>query len=423
MKLSYVRNTLSLLSVIAFVQLAIGQAPNSGATNIPDHVTLTWAADPATTMTVTWRTAMTVTSGVVQFQVGGRLSKEARQVKADVNIFAADIGESKLWSATLVNLKPRQKYSYRVGDGEHWSEMLSFSTADPKTPAFKFLLFGDSQSTLPGDPPYNLWRNTLHNAYNANPDAKFIVNMGDLVDWGQQGAHWNAWFAAARGIIDRIPEMPVSGNHESFGSRDTSKPQYWVWQFTLPQNGPEGLKEQAYSYNYGPVHFVVLDSQQEEQKKYGDILKVQQAWLEADLAASKAEWKIVFFHRPPYGNMAKRTNDDIKAAFCPILEKYHVDLVFNAHDHAVARTHPINGIIYYVSGRSGGKTYPNLKKMEWNAFFYDPQDQPMYFVVEVKDKRIIVTAIKQDGTVIDTLPLDRKKSKLQTPRPEKKKAA
>ena len=120
MKLSYVRNTLSLLSVIAFVQLAIGQAPNSGATNIPDHVTLTWAADPATTMTVTWRTAMTVTSGVVQFQVGGRLSKEARQVKADVNIFAADIGESKLWSATLVNLKPRQKYSYRVGDGEHW---------------------------------------------------------------------------------------------------------------------------------------------------------------------------------------------------------------------------------------------------------------------------------------------------------------
>jgi len=423
MKLNYAKNILVLIFVIAVVQLATGQAPGSGATNIPDHITLTWTADPATTMTVTWRTALTVTSGIVQFQEGERLSKEARQAKADVYEFAADIGPSKLWSATLVNLKPRHKYSYRVGDGEHWSEMLSFSTADPKTRNFKFLIFGDSQSPLTGDPPYNLWRNTIHDAYNANPDAKFIVNVGDLVDYGQRGAHWNAWFAAARGVIDRIPEMPVSGNHESFGSRDTSKPEYWVSQFILPLNGPEGLKEQAYSYDYGPVHFVVLDSQQEEQKKYGDILTVQRAWLEADLAASKAPWKIVFFHRPPYGNMAKRTNDDIKAAFCPILEKHQVDLVFNAHDHSVARTHPINGTIYYVSGRSGGKTYPNLKKMDWNAFFYDPQDQPMYFVVEVKDKHISVTTIKQDGTIIDTLSLDRKRSREQTPRAEPKKAA
>ena len=68
----------------------------------------------------------------------------------------------------------------------------------------------------------------------------------------------------------------------------------------MPQNGPEGLKGQVYSYDYGPVHFVVLDSQEEEQKKHGDILKIQQTWLEADLAASKAKWKIVFFHKPPY---------------------------------------------------------------------------------------------------------------------------
>jgi hypothetical protein len=34
-----------------------------------------------------------------------------------------------------------------------------------------------------------------------------------------------------------------------------------------------------------------------------------------------------------------------------------------------------------------------------------------------------VTAIKQDGTIIDTLSLDRKKSREQTPRAEPKKAA
>ena len=116
----------------------------------------------------------------------------------------------------------------------------------------------------------------------------------------RQGAHWNAWFAAAKGVIDSIPIMPVSGNHESYGSKEITKPLYCLEQFTLPQNGPEGLKGQAYSYDYGPVHFVVLDSQQTEQKQGGDILTIQQAWLEADLAASKATWKIVFFHKPPY---------------------------------------------------------------------------------------------------------------------------
>lgn len=34
--------------------------------------------------------------------------------------------------------------------------------------------------------------------------------------------------------------------------------------FDLPLNGPEGLQKQAYSYDYGDVHFSVIDTQQEE---------------------------------------------------------------------------------------------------------------------------------------------------------------
>lgn len=30
-------------------------------------------------------------------------------------------------------------------------------------------------------------------------------------------------------------------------------------------NGPDGLKGQVYSYDYGDVHFVVLDSQEDEE--------------------------------------------------------------------------------------------------------------------------------------------------------------
>ena len=54
------------------------------------------------------------------------------------------------------------------------------------------------------------------------------------------------------------------------------------------------------------------------------------------------------------------------------MEKYGVDLVFNAHDHAIARTYPIKngvfmkrpsqGVIYYLAGQSGGKTYQGREK-------------------------------------------------------------
>lgn len=428
----------AFLSSLLFLVFAISlqgsaEAPGTGATAIPDHVTLTWTGDPATTMTVTWRADPSVTSGIVQFQLGEKLTSAALSVKAEARDFTTDLGAARLFTATLGNLTPGRKYSYRVGDGERWNRMGSFSTAERNVRSFKFLVFGDSQAPTTGNPPYNTWRNTLHNAYNANPDARFIVNVGDLVDFGQRGAHWNAWFDAAQGVIDRIPEMPATGNHESYGSRETTKALYWLAQFALPQNGPEGLKGQAYSYDYGPVHFVVLDSQQDEQKQSGDILTPQQTWLDSDLAASKARWKIVFFHRPPYGAMAKRPNDAVKAAFSPILEKHHVDLVFNAHDHAIARSHPIRngefmknpsqGVIYYLSGQSGGKTYRGLEKMPWHEFFHDPQDQPNYFVLEATDRKIVVKTVKQDGTVLDEFTLDKgAKAKTAPPQPLKKAA-
>lgn len=406
-----------LLLALLTARLSYPQAPGAGATVIPDHITLTWTGNPATTMTVTWRTDTTVTQGFVQYQQGKMIAPGAPQVKAEARDFTTDLGASRLFSATLVNLAPGRQYSYRVGDGQRWGQMRSFATADPKTKSFRFLIFGDSQRHLEDKPPYLPWRNTLHNAYNANPDVKFMVNVGDLVDWGQRGAHWNAWFDAATGVIDTIPVMPASGNHESYGSRDTAKPQYWLDQFVLPKNGPEGQRN-VYSYDYGSVHLIVLDSQQEEQKQYGDILKAQQEWLEADLKASRAPWKIAYFHRPVYSVHVKRDEKQIRDAFAPILEKYNVDLVFNAHDHGLARSYPMKngtrmektsqGTVYYMVGQSGGKSYKDIEKKEAHAFFHNPSEQPNYLLLDVNEKRITVRAINQDGSPIDTLSVERK---------------
>ncbi len=417
-RLLFIISIISLMALSGQVAL-VGQNSGSGATPSPDHVTLTWTQDPATTVTVTWRTDTTVATGFVLYQAGDALSSNAQRKDAAWRNFTTNLGEMRLFTATLTGLCSNTKYNYRVGDGEHWSETRTFSTADPQSGSFKFLVFGDSQSPIRVDSPYADWRATVQNAYKANPDARFMVNVGDLVDFGQSYEHWNAWFDAASGVIDSIPIMPVTGNHESYGSRDTMRPAYWSAQFRLPQNGPDDVKNQAYSYDYGPVHFVVLDSQQFEQQKYGDILTPQAKWLDADLKATQALWKIVFLHRPPYEIKPNRTNEEIKQAFCPVLDRHHVDLVFSAHDHGISRTHAIRGgafmpvpsmgTVYYISGRSGHKVYPDVEKRPWNTFFYNPEDQPNYFVIEVDGCKITIQTVMRDGTILDSFFIDKEK--------------
>jgi hypothetical protein len=412
-----------MMSVLlyVFVWTAICQAAGN-ATASPDHVTLTWAGNPATTMTVTWRTDKTANTGYVEYQKYQKstaFTTAAKYATARSSGFTTDLQATHLFTATIKSLEPNTKYLYRVGNKSHWSTTHSFTTANPSSKSFKFLIFGDSQSVASGSSPYELWGKTLHNAYNANPDARFFVNVGDLVDTGQSGAHWNAWFSAAAGVIDTIPVMPVAGNHETRGSLDTRRPAYWKAQFYLPQNGPSELKDQAYSYNYGPVHFVVLDSQQSEEKRYGDILTPQKQWLAADLAASKSPWKVVFLHKSAYSVMVGRENKDVRNAFCPVYDRYHVDIVFNGHDHAVGRTFPIKneafmskpsqGTIYYSVGRSGTKYYDKVCKRDWSKFFYNPTDQSNYMVVEVTDTKLVVKAVKADGTIIDKFFIDKKK--------------
>jgi len=146
-------------------------------------------------------------------------------------------------------------------------------------------------------------------------------------------------------------------------------------------------------------------------------LKAQAQWLDKDLAGSTKPWKLVFFHKTPFYNKAFRANEAIKAAFCPILEKNHADIVFNGHDHGISRTYPIKndrlysrpseGTVYYVTGRSGAKYYSDLTPKIWAAFFYDPQDEPCYEEVSVNKNRLTVTAKKQDGSVIDIYTINR----------------
>jgi hypothetical protein len=379
--------------------------------SVPEHLTLTWTENPQTTQTITWKTEPTAVAGQVEYEEAASADsfpEHAGKVAASVNNLTTNLGVISIHTATLTNLKPGTRYLYRVGDGTNWSERHTFVTASVNIPHFQFLIFGDSQSVN-----YNTWRTTLHNAYQGNPDAAFIINMGDLVDVGQDYAQWNRWFSATAGVIDTVPIMPVSGNHETYSpTGKLSMPVLFTAQFKLPDNGPAGLQGQAYSFDYGDVHFSVLDSQAGEEERFlPSMLEIQRDWLELDLTASTKKWRIVLLHRPVYNNKEINDNDSIRTTFAPLFDKYHVDVVFTAHDHVYARTYPLysgeavdnpaKGTIYVATGRSGTKTYNDTLAMNWDLVFYNPLDQPNYIMVDMAGDRFTVRAFKQDGTMID----------------------
>ncbi|MCB9048936.1 MAG: metallophosphoesterase [Lewinellaceae bacterium] len=139
---------------------------------------------------------------------------------------------------------------------------------------------------------------------------------------------------------------PAIGNHETItaDSPTQSGPYYDI--FTLPTNGeaggtPSGT-EAYYSYDYGNIHFVVLDSDDTDRSPGSPML----TWLANDLANTTMHWKVAYFHHPPYstnGSDLSTQQTQVRQNFLPVLEAHGVDLVLVGHVHNYQRSFLING--------------------------------------------------------------------------------
>ena len=317
---------LAIMSMPINLTKAFAADAFSGA---PVHRTLTWSLDPRTTQTFAWTTALDDAAGSLQVVRRADYKKsswkKAVDIAAVVETFATNTDTVLLHSATASGLQAGTTYYYRLGSEGDWSEPQQFTTEADKPKAVKFLVFGDSQSGKASNPEYGPWGKTIKNAYAANPDAAFFMNVGDLVEIGYDYAHWKNWYTAAQDVIEKLPAMAVPGNHETYDVADeshSSLPIYFTKQLHLPMNGPKELAGQVYSFDYGNVHFAVLDSQEEEEGAYvASMLEKEAAWLARDLAATKQPWKLVFFHRTPYYNKATRSNENVKKAFAGVIDQ------------------------------------------------------------------------------------------------------
>ena len=149
---------------------------------------------------------------------------------------------------------------------------------------------------------------------------------------------------------------PAPGNHEyaNISTRQADHLISYYDIFSLPKNGEAGgiasNNEAFYSYDYGNIHFVSLDSYGWEtgDSRLFDTTGPQVTWLKQDLAANKLQWTVVYFHHPPYTKGSHNSDTEtelilLRQNLVRILERYKVDLVLNGHSHCYERSYLING--------------------------------------------------------------------------------
>ncbi len=403
------RVTLKAVLLICLFVLA-HPAHSFGQTYDGDQIILSWSDNNAHTQTVTWRSA-SKKEGYVQYNEKGKPLSADHQVKAQIT----EVGESGYYryEAVIKGLHQKTLYQYRIGDGENWSQEKTFTTAPVQSQqkiapsdsanSFEFLYFGDVQYQS-RTKDYAEWGKLLQDIRLRNPGIAFALSGGDMVNSSRKMKDWNLFLDNASSVFSYIPLMSTIGNHETSVKADP-----YLTMMALPENGPEGLKEEFYSFDYADCHFTVLNScfflenrKAAMEEEWEPQLKAIGQWLEEDLAESDAKWKILVMHHPAYGiSDGDPIYAEIRERWEPIFEKGGVDLVFCGHQHLYMRTKEIGGITY-VMGNSGKR----------RSTYYDGENKPDYTkaldatnsnyqIVKVSHEELSVISYDEEGQVID----------------------
>ena len=252
----------------------------------------------------------------------------------------------------VTGLQPAHPYAYAVGQPTGLISLpdasYTFTTAPPagSSPPVRAWVVGDSGENTTSSHsvrdrfddwsathPPDVWLMLGDNAYSSGSDADYQTGCFDLY----------------RMEMRKWPLFPTRGNHDALSSGSNND---YLDFFTLPSLGecggvPSG-SESYYSYDWGNVHFICLDSEGSDLSLGGP----QVMWLRQDLAATNGAWVVVYFHHPPYTH-GSHNSDDIsdssgkmwymRTNIVPILDSTGVDLVLSGHSHGYERSYLLNG--------------------------------------------------------------------------------
>ena len=292
-----------------------------------------------TNLVVRWRTSAASDSRV---WYGTNLANLSQVANNSTNTIEHEV--------LLTGLSPDTTYYYAIG---HSGGIVAGSNANhffvtsplPGTPKpTRIWVIGDSGTANPSQVSVrnayesftasrhtDLWLMLGDNAYNDGTDAQYQV----------------AVFNIYTNLLRKSVLWPALGNHDTAQSmvHNTAYPYFNI--FTLPRNGDcSGLgsgTEHYYSFDYGNIHFVCLDSMTASRATNGPMA----CWLRLDLEQTTNTWIIAYYHHPTYTKGSHNSDTEIELIqmrqnIQPILEQGGVDLVLAGHSHVYERSYLID---------------------------------------------------------------------------------
>ena len=361
--------------------------------------------DISTSRCIMWQTEEPLKNPIVEVKTGNVIKNFPAQ-----DLSFTDDGKKNIQYTAQIDVGDE----YRIVDGDLTTAWYSLKKVSDD--GFKAIIFSDSQC----GGGYDTWRGVAGSAFAKNSDALFFVDIGDLVDNGEDKSQWEDWLRQIGNYLPQFAFVPVMGNHETYTREWTVRPPVsYLNYFAPPDNGVENFSRRFYSFEVGAVHFAVLDSQWDELGK--EIIDAQKNWLRADLTETNKQWKIIFIHKDVLqyrinGRPDRREGfSDVGEIFMPEFDALGVDVVFTGHLHTYRNRGRLKnfrpdekGTLYILSGLSGNVRYGGL----WVDHALDKVVAPQpetdnYLTLEVDAKTLTIKCFSPNGRPIDEITLQK----------------
>lgn len=385
----------SLMSVVAAVVGLVWLAPVASAVEIVAGPYLQSPAEDS--MTVMWITDTGCTSWV-EFGEVETLGRRAHHSRHGL----IDAGQT-VHRVTLEGLEPGTAYRYRVCSrrilefkpysvkygGTTTSDEYRFTTLDDEREAVSFVVLNDLHQR-------NELFVSLMKLAESEPYELVFLNgdiLGHIENQGQIVKHvlkpCSELFAA------HTPFVYVRGNHETRGRFARRLPDY----LGMPHD------RYYFSFDHGPVHFIVLDGGEDKRdssREYSGLVDFdryrldQKRWLEDEIeseAFRNAPFRVVLVHMPPAPSKRWHGPDHLYAEWRPVLNRGAIDLMISGHTHRYAVELP----------EEGKRVYPRVIGGAPKA------GAATLIRVEATEQTLEATIIRDDGEVVGTHRIERRR--------------
>jgi hypothetical protein len=232
--------------------------------------------------------------------------------------------------ARLAGLTPGRRYPYRVETGSTVLAAGSFRAAPDRAARFTFAVVGDFGSGTDNERAVAALIGSWH------PD--FVLSVGDnAYPLGAPGLLDRDIFAPYAAVMRESAWFPALGNHDVLAGG--GRPELEAFHSLG--------NERWYRFTWGSAAVTVLDSGASVAPGSPQLPFARTA-LARPSCLRFAAW-----HHPPWEPPGGSISPGLRRTIVPLVEKDGVQVVFEGHLHAYARSRPHHGVRYVAVGTGG----------------------------------------------------------------------